>query len=186
MLQINVVMVEEFDESTQEFLEETHPLTLEHSLVSLSKWESNYEKPFLSDTEKTAEEIMDYITMMDLSSNTPPEVYSKISNEQYLEINNYINAKRTATWFNEFNSKPKNNTQTVTSELIYYWLTSYEIPWEAQHWHLSRLFTLIKVFGAERSQHDKTNKKSRTSAESLAVERRKLNEQRRKQMGTSG
>lgn len=186
MLQINVVMLEEFDESTQEFVEETSTLILEHSLFSLSKWESKYEKPFLSSEEKTEEEIMDYITMMDLSSETPPEVYGNLTNAQYLEINEYINAKRTATWFNERNKTNKRDSQTVTSELIYYWLTSYEIPWEAQYWHLSRLFTLIKVFGAERSQHDKANKKSRTSNESLAAERRRLNEERRKQFGTSG
>ena len=185
MLQIDVVMSEDFDETSQEFLTETRALTLEHSLVSLSKWESKYEKPFLSETEKTVDEIMDYITMMDLSPETPPEVYANITNEQYLDINKHINAKRTATWFNELETKKK-STQVVTSELIYYWLTSYEIPWEAQHWHLSRLFTLIKVFGAERSQHDTTNKKSRTSAESIAAKRRKLNEERRKQLGTSG
>lgn len=185
MLQINVIMSEDFDESTQEFVIDTWPLTLEHSLVSLSKWESKYEKPFLSTDEKSEEEIMDYITMMDVSPETPPEVFSSITNTQYLEINKYINAKRSATWFNEIETKKK-TTQTVTSELIYYWLTSYDIPWEAQHWHLSRLFTLIKVFGAERSQHDTTNKKSRTSSESIAAERRKLNEQRRKQLGTSG
>lgn len=185
MLQIDVVMSEKFDETTQEFITESWPLLLEHSLVSLSKWESKYEKPFLSETEKTLEEILDYVTMMDLSSETPPEVYSKLSNDQYLEINKYINAKRTATWFNELEDKKK-STQTVTSELIYYWLTSYEIPWEAQHWHLSRLFTLIKIFGAERSKHDTTNKQSRTGSESIAAQRRKLNEARRKQLGTSG
>lgn len=185
MLQIDVVIEEEFNEEDSSFITKTYPVYLEHSLVSLSKWESKYEKPFLSETEKTVDEIMDYITMMDLSPETPPEVYANISNAQYLDINKYINAKRTATWFNELETKKK-STQVVTSELIYYWLTSYEIPWEAQHWHLSRLFTLVKVFGAERSQHDKTNKKSRTSAESIAAQRRKLNEERRKQLGTSG
>lgn len=186
MLQINVVMREDYDEERQEFVEETWPLVLEHSLVSLSKWESEFEKPFLSSDEKTPDEIMAYIVMMDLSPETPPEVFSNISNEQYNQINDYINAKRSATWFNELEKPNKRNTQTVTSELIYYWLTTYEIPWEAQYWHLSRLFTLIKVFGAERSQHDTTNKKKRTSAESLAAERRRLNAERRKQLGTSG
>lgn len=185
MLQINVVMSEDFDESTNEFIEETWPLRLEHSLSSLSKWESEFEKPFLSSEEKEPDEILIYVRMMDLDENTPPEVFHNISNEQYLKINEYINAKRTATWFNEL-KKPARSTQTVTSELIYYWMTSYEIPWEAQYWHLSRLFTLIKVFGAERSQHDKTNKKSRTERESLAAERRRINEERKKQLGTSG
>lgn len=185
MLQINVVMAEDFDESTNEFVEETWPLCLEHSLVSLSKWESEYEKPFLSGEEKDPDEVMAYIRMMDLGPNTPPEVFENISNAQYMEINEYINAKRTATWFNEL-KKPSRNSQTVTSELVYYWMTSYEIPWEAQHWHLNRLFTLLKVFGAERSQHDKANKKTRSERESLADQRRRLNEERKKQLGTSG
>lgn len=151
-------------------------------MASLSKWESKYEKPFLSQETKTSEEILDYIMMMDLEDNTPPEVFGNLTNEHFHAINDYINAKRTATWFTK-KGPAKKNRQTVTSELIYYWITSYEIPWEVERWHLNRLFTLIEVFNEERSSKEKPK---RNSSESLAAERRALNEARKKQMGTSG
>lgn len=182
MLQINVVLSESYNEETQEFLEETWPLRLEHSLVSLSKWESKYEKPFLNNDEKSVDEVMTYIRMMDLDEETPPGVFQRISNEQYLAINEYINAKRSATWFNETN-KSKPNSQTITSELVYYWMTSYEIPWDAENWHLNRLFTLLRVFSAERDTGDKSKK---TNTQSLAAQRRALNEKRKKEMQTRG
>lgn len=183
MLQLDVVIKEDFNDETQEFIVQTWPLRLEHSLVSLSKWESKYEKPFLS-SDKTPEEVMDYVVMMDLSENTPPEIFLHITNEQFIQIDKHISAKKTATWFND-QSKPKKNRQTITSELIYYWMTSYEIPWEAENWHLNRLFTLIEVFNAERSVGQKTNK-SRAGSDSLAAQRRALNDQRKKELGTSG
>lgn len=183
MLQLNVVLIESYDEKTNEFISESvWPLKLEHSLVSLSKWESKHEKAFLGKGEKSEEEILDYVRMMDLSPETPPEVFLRINNDQYREINTYINAKMTATWFNRrTNAKP--NTQTVTSELIYYWITSFEIPWEVEHWHLNRLFTLIEVFNEERSAKEKPTRKS---GQSVAADRRAMNEARKKQLGTSG
>ncbi|ADD80920.1 gp029 [Rhodococcus phage ReqiPepy6] len=184
MLQLDVVIKEDFNDDTQEFIITTWPLRLEHSLVSLSKWESKYEKPFIS-SDKSESEILDYVLMMDLSDETPPEVYQNISNEQFLQINEHINAKMTATWFSD-KKKKKVQHQIVTSELIYYWMTSYEIPWVAETWHLNRLFTLIEVFNAERSTTQKTNKPTRSEAESAAAQRRALNEQRRKELGTSG
>lgn len=182
MLQIDVVMSESFDEDSQEFLVETWPLRLEHSLVSLSKWESKYEKPFLTSDEKTTEEVMDYIHMMVLDEETSEEVFENISNDQYMTINEYINAKRSATWFSD-RPTSKTNRQVITSELIYYWMTSYEIPWIAETWHLSRLFTLLRVFSAERDTGDKSKK---TNTESIAAQRRRLNEERKKQLNTSG
>lgn len=184
MLQIDVVMSEDFDETSQEFLTETRALTLEHSLVSLSKWESEYEKPFLSAEEKTTEEVMSYIKMMIISPDFPPDIIDKLAPEHFQQVNEYINAKRTATWFSEpKTAKNKHARQTVTSELIYYWMTSYNIPWEAERWHLNRLFTLIKVFGAERDDKSKTNK---TARRDIAAERRALNASRRSQLGTTG
>lgn len=183
MLQLNVLMSEDYDEETETFIMDTRPLQLEHSLVSLSKWESKYEKPFLGTTEKSTDEVFDYVRMMDLSEETPPEVFEKLSNANYAEINEYINAKMTATWFQR-KAKPKANRQIVTSELIYYWLTSYEIPWEAEHWHLNRLFTLIEVFNEERGAQDKKTK--RPSGSSLAAERSALNAARKKELNTSG
>lgn len=183
MLQLNVLMSEDYDESSQTFILDEWPLKLEHSLVSLSKWESKYERPFLTASDsRSAEEILDYIRMMDLGGDTPPEVFYRISAEQFDAINTYINSKQTATWFTK-STKPKKSTQTVTSELIYYWITSYEIPWVVETWHLNRLFTLIEVFNEERSTKEKPK---RSSAESLAAERRALNEARKQQMGTEG
>ncbi|QFP94908.1 hypothetical protein SEA_OHMYWARD_26 [Gordonia phage OhMyWard] len=191
MLQLRVVLEEYFDEKKNEFIEKTHVLRLEHSLVSLSKWEEKFEKPFLSKEEKSTDEIFAYVQMMDLDENTPPLVYLKLSPQDYEAINTHINAKKTATWFTKPENKKK-STQTITSELIYYWMTSYEIPWVAENWHLNRLFTLIDVFNEERrAAESKTggksvNKQTRTKAESIAAERRALNEQRRQQLNTTG
>lgn len=188
MLQLQVVMSTAFDEEKQEFIETTWPLKLEHSLVSLSKWESFYEKPFLSTDDKTGDEIFAYVQMMDLGEETPPGVFMKLSNEHYVAINEHINAKKTATWFNR-PAKKKASRQVVTSELIYYWMTSYEIPWVAETWHLNRLFTLIEVFNEERSASESKNGSSsanRKGQESIAAQRRALNEKRKKEMGTNG
>ncbi|QWY82358.1 hypothetical protein SEA_AFLAC_26 [Gordonia phage Aflac] len=188
MLQLQVVMDESFNEQTQEFITKTHQLRLEHSLVSLSKWESTYEKPFLSEKEKTQEEVLAYVMMMDLDEDTPLEVFLKLSHGDYNKINAHINGKKTATWFNKRPTKKK-KTQTVTSELLYYWMTSYEIPWEAQHWHLNRLFTLIEVFNEERAAAEsKSGNKSvnKERTESMAEQRRRLNAERRAALNTTG
>lgn len=181
MLQIDVVIEEEFNEEDSSFITKTYPVYLEHSLVSLSKWESKYEKPFLAQDQKTEEQVLDYVSMMVLNE-VPTEIFLKITNEQFQEINQYITSKMSATWFNEPETA-KRNSQVVTSELIYYWMTSYQIPWEAERWHLNRLFTLIRVFNAEKSAVEKP-KKART--EGLAAQRRALNEQRKKELKTSG
>ncbi|QJD49602.1 hypothetical protein HWD32_gp24 [Gordonia phage Secretariat] len=188
MLQLQVVVQEDFDEEKQEFIETTWKLRLEHSLVSLSKWESKFEKPFLSEEDKSPAEIFIYVMMMDLDEETPPEVFLKLDNEDYAKINEYINGKKTATWFNRPERK-KRNRQVVTSELIYYWMTSYEIPWEAQYWHLNRLFTLIEVFNEERRvAEEKSGGKTvnKTKTESIAAQRRALNEQRKRELNTTG
>lgn len=184
MLQLNIQTSDGFNDETQTFVTETWTLKLEHSLVSLSKWESKYCRPFLTNASKTEDEILDYIKMMDLSEETPPEIFQKFSNDDYNAINKYINDKQTATWFNR-QTKPRPSRQAITSELIYYWLTAYEIPWEAQTWHLNRLFTLIEVFSEERSSQDKKGAK-RTNTEGLAERNRRLNEQRKKELNTSG
>lgn len=188
MLQLKVIVSETFNEETNEFNTKSWLLQLEHSLVSLSKWESKFEKPFLSNEERTSAEIFAYVQMMDLATDTPPEVFLKLTADDYKEINTYIHSKKTATWFNKPETKSPNR-QVVTSELIYYWMTSYEIPWVAENWHLNRLFTLIEVFNEERKAEDgKSGKKSvnRKSVESIAAERRALNEKRKKEMGTNG
>jgi hypothetical protein len=179
MLRITVPLTEMFDESSNEFTQDGVTLELEHSLVSLSKWESEFEKPFLSTQDKTTEEILRYVQLMTLTPEIPPEVFQKLSQENYDAINDYLQAKMSATWFSEQPGAPKSR-EVITSELIYYWMTVFQIPWEAQHWHLNRLFTLIRVCNIKQA---KPKKMSRGEA---AARQRELNAQRKAQMGTKG
>lgn len=145
MLRIIVPAAEYFDEINEEFIyKKEQTLQLEHSLVSLSKWESKWNKAFLGKQEKTDEEILDYVRCMTLTQNVDPEVYSRLSAENYAAINAYIEAPMTATCFFD-ERKGQKSKETVTSELIYYWMISYNIPVEFQKWHLNRLLTLIRV-----------------------------------------
>jgi hypothetical protein len=180
MLTIVVPGVEMFDEESQEFVSKDDvTLELEHSLVSLSKWESKHEKPFLGKDEKSIEEILDYVKLMTLTPNVPEEVFLKLSEDNVIEINNYIEAKMSATWFNEPPGAPRSR-DVITAELIYYWMVEFKIPFECEHWHLNRLFTLIRVCNIKQSKPKKMSR-----SESIARQR-ELNAQRRKQLGTKG
>lgn len=181
MLTITVPMGPEmFDDDTEEFIrlpsESDVVLELEHSLLTLSKWEEEFEKPFLVEDEKSSEEILSYIRIMVQTPNVPPEVFSRLTQDNVDAINKYINAKRTATWFRETGNEKKNN-QTITNELIYHWMFSYGIDIECQNWHLNRLFTLIRIFSAKNSNE---KKKPMTAAE-----RRALNAKRKADLGVT-
>lgn len=180
MLLITVLGDELYNEETQEFTRtESVVLELEHSLVSLSKWESKWKKPFLGPKEKTEEEVLGYIEAMILTPNYPKDIVARMSKSNFEEINSYINSSESATTFATDRSGPPSR-EIITSELIYFWMTSYRIDWEAQHWHLSRLFNLVRICNVKNS---KPKKMGRAEA---AAQRKALNDQRRSSLGTTG
>jgi hypothetical protein len=180
MLEIKVGGVESYDDSKQEFvIVGGTPIQLEHSLVSLSKWEQEYEKPFISTTEKTDEELVFYVKCMTLTPEVPEELYLKLSDENIQDINDYINKKMSATWFSDAPNAPPSR-EIITAELVYYWMTVFNIPFECQYWHLNRLFTLVRVCNIKQA---KPKKMSRAE---VAQRNRELNERRRSQLGTKG
>ncbi len=179
MLNISVPMVEAFDDDKQEFIvAEAFDLSFEHSLASLSKWEGFWHKPFLSNEEKTAEETNWYIKAMITTPDVPPEVFSRLSNHQIHQINEYIGEKMTATWFREEKGRP--NREIITAEIIYYWMISLNIPFECQHWHLNRLLTLIRVCNQKNAPAKKMTPRQ------AAEQQRNLNAQRKARLGTRG
>lgn len=180
MLTIIVGADNVFDEGTQEFTTQGGvKLQLEHSLVSLSKWESINEKPFLASTEKTGEDVFSYIGCMILGEIPRGDILHELSKENIQQIDAYIDAKMTATWFSDQPGAPQSR-EIVTSELIYYWMTVFNIPFECETWHLNRLFTLIRICNVKQA---KPKKMSRSA---IAQRNRELNEQRKAQLGTKG
>ena len=179
MLEITIPERELYDEKVEEFVVEPKvELVLEHSLVSLSKWESKWEVSFLNNKEHTTEQTMDYIRCMNLTSGVPDSVFERLDEESFDKINNYISAKMTATWFSD--QKKGNSREVITSELIYYWMISLTIPFECQYWHLNRLLTLIRVCNEKNQPAKKVPRKE------AAARNRELNRQRRAAMNTSG
>lgn len=180
MLQITIPAVELWDERKQEFVTtKEKTLQLEHSLVSLSKWESKWCKAFLTKQEKTFEETLDYIKCMTITQNVDPEVYNYLTNENIEEINKYIEAPMTATYFSD-DKTAKPSREQITAELIYYWMIALNIPFECQKWHLNRLLTLIRVCNIKNQPPKKRSRKEIMSRNAA------LNAARRKQLNTKG
>ena len=183
MLPITVPEREMYDEEKQEFIyvPETE-LRLEHSLVSISKWEAKFKKPFLSQLPqyaKTKEETLEYIKFMTITQNVNPNVYLALTPENIKDITDYIEDPMTASFVHDEEKKGRSGEQ-VTSELIYWWMTALQIPWEAQKWHLNRLMMLIRI-GNIKSQPPK-----KMSQSELMARNRALNEARKKKFNTKG
>lgn len=182
MLQIAVPLTPEYwDEKKCEFIPaESITLQLEHSLVSISKWESKWCKSFIASSKKlTDEEVLDYIQCMTLNKNIQPDVYNHLTPYNVKEIEKYISAPMTATYFSE-SKNTKTSRETITSELIYYWMIALNIPFECQKWHLNRLLTLIRVCNIKNQPPKKMSKRDIMSRNAA------LNAARRKQFNTKG
>lgn len=181
MLEITIPAVEAYDEIKNEFVtvinEQT--LRLEHSLVSLAKWESKWGKPFLSTQQRTLEETIDYIKCMTITQNVDPIVFNYLNNSHIKQINDYIENPMTATTFSK-EQGGKSNREQITAELIYYWMITLNIPVEFQKWHLNRLLTLIKVCSIKNQPPKKMSRNEILSRNAA------LNAQRRQQLNTKG
>lgn len=191
MLKIHINSKEYWDESEQRFGKtKEYDICLEHSLVSISKWESKYKKPYLHTDEKSNEEILYYIKCMTISQNVDDYIYGLLSKEDYKKINDYISDTMSATWFNENKGNEnkaypaKKNNEQITSELVYYWMFSYRIPITCEKWHLNRLLNLIRIFSIKDAEaNGKSNKMSKRD---ILSQNRALNAARRKQLNTAG
>lgn len=180
MLTLIVGSEELYDEETNRFsMSEGIELELEHSLVSLSKWESITKKPFLGREEKTNEELMLYVKAMIISPIYPPDIMSKFSQKDIDAVKAYIESSESATTFGDMPAA-KGPGEKITSELIYYWMVAFNIPFECERWHLHRLFSLIRICNLKNSKPKKM-----TRAE-LAARNRRLNDERRKKYQTNG
>lgn len=178
MLELHIPQGELFDESKNEFYTvKATTLRLEHSLISISKWESKWHKRFLDKKPKTAEELMDYIKCMTINQSVDPRVYDRLSRSDIEAINAYISDPMTATTFTK--KAMGNNGEAISSELIYYWMTSYNIPFECEKWHINRLMTLINICGIKNQPSKKMGKKATLKRNaSLNAARRKAHHTR--------
>lgn len=178
MFVVNVPAREYWDDNQEMFIySKEDSITIEHSLHSLYLWEAKYGKPFLS-TERTPAETLDYIKLMTTSKVSDPNVYDRLTNKNLTDIANYMNAPMTATWFRKDDKKP--NKSIITAEIIYYWMISFEIPFECQYWHLNRLLTLIRVCNEKNKDPKKLSKNELYSRNAA------LNAARRKKFNSRG
>lgn len=179
MLQLIVKAKECFDDNAQEFINiNEQVLTLEHSLISLSKWESKWNIPFLSEDKLDDEKLKDYVRCMSIDKKVDDKVFQTLSDFEIDQINEYISLPMTATTFNNVDGKP--NREIITSEIIYYWMITYNIPFECQKWHINRLLTLIRVCDIKNSPQKKMRKNE------ILNMNRSLNEARKKKLKTNG
>lgn len=178
MLELEIYKPEVYDEETNEFsLPFVGLLKLEHSLRSISKWESKWEIPYIGDKPKTDEQTLDYLRCMIVEGDEKSLAYLTRGNLE--TVAKYIDAKMSATWFSDRGNRPPSR-EVITSEVIYYWMVALQIDFQCQDWHLNRLLTLIKV------ANEKNQPPKKMSKADLAARNRELNAKRREQQRTSG
>ena len=180
MLQITVPKREAWDEKSEQFVSipET-TICLEHSLISISKWESKWHIPFLGKDRKTIEQITDYIRCMTITPNVKPEIYDFLSQENINDVLSYIEDPMTASTVRELGGS-KRSSELITSELIYYWMVALQIPFECQKWHVNRLMMLIRICNVKNQPSKKMSKRSAMQQNAA------LNAARRQHMHSKG
>lgn len=169
-----------FDSANNEFYYcKRTVLVLEHSLLSISKWESKWCKPFLTKDAKTLEELLSYIECMTINhSSINEDVYKCLTGDNIKDIENYVSSPMTATTFS--NTTSTQSREIITSELIYYWMIEFGIPFECEKWPINRLITLIRVCGIKNSNGQKMSKQA------VARQNREINAMRRAKWHTKG
>lgn len=178
MLEVFVKGCEQYDENKNIFVSiKDQTLKLEHSLLSISKWESKWHKPFINKENKSTEEVIDYIKCMTINT-VNDDIYRCINDSVFRIVNNYISDPMTATTFNDINDRP--SREIITSEIIYYWMITYNIPFECEKWHLNKLLTLIKVC------NNKNNPDKKMSRSEVIRRNKELNSKRRMAMNSKG
>lgn len=176
MLEIDVPTAESYDETTSKFVTtDACTVRLEHSLLSVSKWECVWKEAFLGRKEKTTEQTLSYVRLMVLNDDLPPGVWDSLVTNHLEKIRDYIADSMTATRLPTDPNAPQSREAT-TSELIYYWMISLNVPVEFERWHLNRLLTLIRVI----------NFKNTPQKKMTMSERRNLNRQRLSRRGGRG
>lgn len=193
MLTITIEAREVFDQVTETFIknEKDVTLTLEHSLISIRKWESKWHKPFMK-TKKNDEELLDYIRCMTITHNVDPEIYRCLTPKQIEEIVLYIQDSMTATWFSNNEGQvggQKKKEETITAEIIYYWMVTLNIPVEFERWHVNQLLTLIRVVSLKQESAMNSGKNKKLSSKdraAMAAKRQQINMERRAKTGSKG
>ena len=181
MLHITIPARELWDERSQRFVQtKEYNLQMEHSLVSISKWESKWKKAFFSKKDKTPEEMIDYIKCMTVTQNVKPDAYNYLTEDNLTQIKEYIEDPMTAVYFND-SKEQGGRKEVVTSDLIYYWMTALNIPLdECQKWHLNRLIALIRVSSLKNTPPKKMSNRE------LVNRNRSINEANKKKFNTRG
>ena len=179
MLPITLPEARMFNEQTETFIRvPAVTLKLEHSLISIAKWESKWQKSYLSSNGLTSEEFMDYIRCMSLDPNIDRETLLRLTKNDLAIIIAYIKAPMTATTFSKLSNEPRNH-DIITAEIVYYWMVSFGIPFECEKWHINRLLTLIEVCSRKQNPQKMSNMEA-------ARMRYAMNEARKKKFGTKG